>query len=227
MKTLLTILFAFALGVQHGVGVDHLTAITALVGKQGKKARPVALSLRFGLGHMLVLFVLGGICLATKFTLPASFERAAEIFGGVLLAGLGIWLLADRKLAQLYFHKHTHAHDHIHHEHVHGHMGHEHTGEHSHLHLAAFLGGAFALSGLVRLLIIVPTVLLATTVLEGIMYIIIFGLGIILSMSLYGYLLTHFFKKIGFGDKISTIVTSVTGLASITIGLVWIGSHLM
>ena len=227
MKLLATILSAFVLGLYHGMGIDHITAITALVGKEGKKARPIALGVRFGLGHMLVLLIFGSLCLVTKFTLPAEFERGTEIFGGVLLVGLGLWLLADRMSSHLYFHKHKHVHDDVYHEHAHGHVGDAHPAEHAHLHLATFLGGAFALSGVVRLLIIVPTVLLAATLWQGVVYIAIFGLGIILSMGLYGFLLTRFFDRLGSGEQVYRITSLVAGLASIAVGLVWIGSHVV
>ena len=48
----------FILGFLHGLGSDHLMAITTLVSRGAKSKEALMVGLRFGLGHMATLVLM-------------------------------------------------------------------------------------------------------------------------------------------------------------------------
>ncbi len=187
---MLLLLAIFAAGVLHGIGPDHLAAITAFGTAGGRDARRVVFfSTRFALGHAVVI---GAFGLAGKFgrlLLPPYWEHRFDIITGWLLILTGIILLAGLLGGRISLHAHPHHHHHADatgvHKHLHLHwIGHQ---QHVHAHgtFAAILGALFAIGGARGLLAIVP-IALAQTLAESIIRIGAFVVGIIASMVAYG-----------------------------------------
>lgn len=210
----------FVLGLLHGLGMDHVMAITTLV-RRGASGRSAAwIGVKFGLGHMGVLAVAAAAGLLLRFTVPARFELAMETTGGLLLLGLGVWVLLDLRGDSWVVHVHPHEHnqDKAHsHVHVHRHG----LEEHRHSHLAWGLGAVFALSGVRSLLVMVPVVL-APRFSVALLYILLFGLGIVLSMSLYGWLASQFFRLASRDRTLDRLAGALTGVASLALGGYWL-----
>ena len=213
----------FALGFLHGLGMDHLMAITTLVrgGVTGRRASSVVwIGLKFGLGHMSLLAVAAGAGLLLRFTVPPRFELAMESTGGLLLVALGLWVLLDLRGDRWVIHAHSHEHEpsppHTHvHLHRHG------LTEHRHSHLAWGLGAVFALSGIRSLLVMVPVVL-APSFGVALLYIGLFGAGIVLSMSLYGWLAACLLGLAGRNRILDRWTGALTGTASLVMGGYWL-----
>lgn len=226
MKPLLVSLWAFALGFQHGLGPDHLAALTALISRRGGAARPFLLSLAFAAGHSATLIVLGGLGVLLGLALPSSVTLWAEVLGGAMLVGLGLWLLSTEGLNPFYFHTHEHEHGakrgHRHpHVHLHWHWGKGHS-EHRHIHIASLIGGAFALGGLGRLLVLVPTLFLAASAWQGLLYIAAFALGILFSMSLYGMTAARLLHVLYPRQSAYRAFSLAVAATSIVTGIIWI-----
>ncbi|HEA64923.1 MAG TPA: hypothetical protein ENI02_02140 [Candidatus Aminicenantes bacterium] len=149
----------FILGFLHGLGSDHLMAMTTLVSRGAKSREALVVGLRFGLGHMATLVFIGSLGIILNFTIPPSLQKGSEILGGTLLVLLGGWTLYDSLKGKFYSHGHIHAHSEQNHQHPHFHLWGRHKASHLHLHLATFLGSAFALSGIGALLVAIPVVL--------------------------------------------------------------------
>lgn len=280
---LLVASMAFGFGLLHGLGPDHLAAITTIISrsqlKEGQKSKgPLSstssawisvqkaahLGLTFGLGHMIILAFIGGLGLTLGWIIPAGFERGAEIFGGVLLILLAVWL--GRESLQGRYHLHLHHHQkngsHFHwHSHDGDNLAHEerspfHAHEHQHPGLSEgwaglklgiiskgmkapilipqtlknkdqrqnsfLLGGLFALSGIRSLILMVP-VMVTGTVFGAIMVVLLFGVGIILSMSVYGFATARVFHRFGTTETLARRAAQLTAGICLVLGVGWIG----
>ena len=92
---------AFLLGLRHASDPDHLVAVTSLVAADDGDTRGAArLGAWWGLGHALVLLVIGIPLIAFKSELPAWLESGAEKAIGAVIIVLALrviwkWLRGD------------------------------------------------------------------------------------------------------------------------------------
>lgn len=180
------LLTIFLAGILHGLGPDHLAAITAFGAVVGHDFRRVAFfSIRFAAGHAVVL--LGAALLAHfgRLAMPVSWERGFDITAACILLLTGLAMFAGLITGHISVHSHTHHHHHGDHQHVHAHLGDRAQHEHAHGRLAFLIGGLFALGGARALLVIIP-VALAQTLTESLIRVTAFALGIVVSMAAYG-----------------------------------------
>jgi nickel/cobalt exporter len=176
----------FLAGVLHGLGPDHLAAITALTAGGGGGARRLLyFSTRFALGHAGVLAAAGLAAHFFRVSMPAGWEHGFETATGWLLILSGAALLLGLASGWLTVHSHPHAHGGGAHRHFHAHLFGASRHRHAHGSLAATLGGLFALSGTRSLLAVVPAAL-AETALISFLRIGAFSAGIVLGMLAYG-----------------------------------------
>lgn len=229
---------ALALGFLHGLGADHLMAIASLAIKPRTGRRgptPFDVAVRFALGHAVLLLAGSALVLLVGWQIPEVVEQAGERLGGVLLIGMGLFTLWVVASDRLYGHTHGHAHEehahpahdtHADHVHWHLHFGrrdrHPSTGDHAHG--AGVLGAVFAVSGLRALTLLAPTLhgSAASSFAMLIYLVAVFAVGILLSMSLFGIVLT---RLLGTPFVIRTVgrsAAAVTALASIGLGVYWV-----
>lgn len=209
------ILLAFFLGILHGLELDHLMAISALINKEQDKKSSLKVGFHFGIYHMLTLVIIGIFGLIFNLTIPQWFEQSAEIFGGILLIVIGLWTLSY--YLQIKTHSHKHIHNAVEHNHAHFHLF---NAKHIHKHSKIF-GSLFALSGLSSLLLIVP-VAFASSIYGGIINILLFGTGVIMSMLVFSIILTAFYNIIRKIGNVYRITTIVKGSLSLVTGVFWI-----
>jgi ABC-type nickel/cobalt efflux system permease component RcnA len=180
---------AFATGILHGIGPDHLAAITAFGATVGGDFRRIVFfSVRFALGHVVVLGVAGLLAKFGSMFLPERWERIFEVGAGGLLVVFGVLLLIALLSGVIRVHTHVHMHDHSVHGHFHFHWSGLERHEHAHGNMAPLvLGGLFALGGARSLIIALP-IALAPTMLESLLRVTAFAGGIVFSMVAYAYL---------------------------------------
>jgi hypothetical protein len=180
------LLVIFLAGILHGLGPDHLAAITALNAASGADSRRLLFfSTRFALGHAAVL---AGAGLATHYfrvAMPAGWERGFELATAWLLILSGAAMLLALATGWLTVHSHAHDHSGGAHRHFHAHLFGAREHRHAHGKLAATLGGLFALSGTRSLLAVIPAAL-AQTALLSFLRVGTFTLGIVAGMMAYG-----------------------------------------
>jgi hypothetical protein len=211
---------AVALGFIHGLGADHLMAIAALATDgRAQRARIIQTAVGFAVGHMVVLGLGATAAIAFGLVLPAAFETGAERLGGfllILLGTLGLWGVVSGR-----------AYSHLHPEddgrtrwHFHFGVGHH---PHAHSPLPTALGAVFALSSLRAIMLLEPfgasasMLALPTLLLLNIL----FGIGILMSMSLFGVLLARVLS-LGAVEIISRVGALVVAVASVLLGAYWI-----
>ena len=192
---LLIVIFFF--GVLHGLGPDHLAAITVFGSRGGKQLhRLTFFSARFALGHALVLAIAGVLAKFGKSLMPSYMEARFDIAGGILLVGAGLFLIAGLLTGKFRLHTHQHQHPVGSHKHFHLHLSDPHKHRHSHGMMAVLLGAFFALGGFRALLMVAP-IALAPALGQSALRIMAFTLGIIAAMVAYGVLTGVALEKLG------------------------------
>jgi ABC-type nickel/cobalt efflux system permease component RcnA len=226
---MLILLTLFAAGLLHGLGPDHLAAIAALssrsAGEPGARTRLAWLGVRFGLGHVTALLLLAGVVWALGRNIPDGWQRGLEQAGAVVLIFLGGWLLAEvfRRRVVAHTHAHTHGRSHgpLEHEHWHLHVGSKEHVAHRHPHLATVVGGLMGFSGARALLLAVPVVVAESTgAAAG--HILAFGLGIMVSMAVAGWLAHALFARLARTPAYARLLVSATGVLSAALGFYWL-----
>jgi ABC-type nickel/cobalt efflux system permease component RcnA len=134
--TLLLWFLAAAFGAAHALTPGHGKTLVAayLVGERGTVWHALALGLITTLTHTgAVLALAAGLLLFFPRAVPQDVQTVLGLGGGLLVAGMGFWLLLRRLTGGAdHFHVGGHGHHH-HHHHGHGNADHYHD-EHGHAH---------------------------------------------------------------------------------------------
>lgn len=137
---------SFFLGAAHGLEPGHGKTIVAayLVGTRGTIGNALFLGGIVTLTHTMSIILLGLVALfASQYILPEQIFPYLGTASGLLIVGLGTWLLVGHLRGRGHGHSHSHeAHHHSHapedhHDHGHSHEAHHHDhshGGHSHSH---------------------------------------------------------------------------------------------
>ena len=166
-------------------GHGHVAAVSTVLAQRPSLRASGMIGFSWGLGHTVVLLLVGAVVLVLRVPIPEPFALAAEFGVGamlVLLGGmLGVRLVRER------WHVHTHDHGGAKHVHLHSHALVE---DHWHVHWwltpsTVCIGIAHGLAGSAALLCDVLSA--ARSVVEGLTYLAVFGVGSIMGMSWSGW----------------------------------------
>jgi ABC-type nickel/cobalt efflux system permease component RcnA len=136
---------------------------------------------------------------------------------------MALWAAWTRRF---YVHRHPHVHvpGQSEHSHWHVHLGreHRHPIPASHSAVPGILGGVFAVSGLRALTLLAPFETVRSSLVSLLALVVIFAVGILLSMSVFGILLARVMRS----PRVTTLAAEAAALAtacgSIGLGLYWI-----
>jgi ABC-type nickel/cobalt efflux system permease component RcnA len=137
----MALLLAAGLGAVHALTPGHGKALVAgyLVGERGTVWHAVLLGLVTTLTHTAAVLALAAVAWFLSPDLVPAIETVLKLIGGLMIAGLGFWLLT-RRLAGRADHFHFGGGHHHHGDEGHGHgYGHSHGGvfhSHDHVHPA-------------------------------------------------------------------------------------------
>lgn len=210
----------FLLGLRHALDTDHLAAVSTVLAERPSLLASGAVGLCWGVGHTVTLLLVGSIVLICGIRIPDEFEFIAESGVGVLLIVLGGMLAV--KLYRERWHMHSHRHDGESHVHLHSHQR---QNDHRHRHwmfesIRPFcIGMAHGLAGSAALMLMI----LATTtgVAEGLLSILIFGLGSIIGMMVIGVTISiPVIWSCSISRRLFDGVQGFASLASVVVG-VW------
>lgn len=107
MSPMLPLLTAFATGFTHALAPDHVAAVTTFVSRRPSLRECVRFGARWGLGHSASVMLAGGLLIALDLTISEGVARNLERAVGVMLFGLGVWLMWT--LAHGLAHRHDHT----------------------------------------------------------------------------------------------------------------------
>jgi hypothetical protein len=220
---------ALALGFLHGLGADHLMAIAALsVGSPTAvtRARTFRVAVSFAFGHAMLLAAGTTFVFLVGWTIPILVERAGEVAGGCILIALGLtglWMAMTRRL---YGHAHPHASGLASrlHTHWHLHLGSDTHSPLSHRHspVPTVLGAVFAISGLRALSLLTPIGAQAGSFVTVLGLSLIFAIGILLSMSLFGIVLAGILGAPRASAWAGQAAAVITAAGSVGLGAYWV-----
>jgi len=167
----------FILGLEHALDADHIAAVTTLVTKHRNLRKASLLGAFWGLGHTTTLFFAGILILTLKIAIPKIFALSLEFIVGIMIVVLGTSVLWDLFVRKRHTHKHKHGS--IIHTHVHTH---KHGTTHTHYHKPFIVGLIHGLAGSAALMLLVLSTV--ESIVLGLAYILIFGLGSVLGMAI-------------------------------------------
>jgi ABC-type nickel/cobalt efflux system permease component RcnA len=192
ISTVSALTFGLALGLRHAVEADHLAAVAAIASEKKGLIRSSLVGGLWGVGHTLSLFIMGLAVLLLRVQISERTEMILELLVAIMLIGLGanaiLKLTRGGKV-------HAHAHEHGNHSHAHLHM-HDNEKEdgprtHHALRLNArpvLVGMMHGLAGSAALMLLVLSTIESPLV--GLAYVLVFGIGSILGMSITSALLS-------------------------------------
>ena len=187
---LAALVLGILLGSKHSLDPDHVVAVSTIVSEYKNPLRSFWVGISWGLGHTTTLLIIGIVIIALRLTIPERMALLFEFTVGVMLVGLGIQVIYSFRKKKV--HQHAHGHEEEAHHHFHSHSkSPEHVPEHHNTHgigkpflrrksyvigLVHGVAGSAALTLLVLASIESPIASLA--------YILLFGLGSVLSMGI-------------------------------------------
>jgi len=220
---------AFGLGIMHAMDADHIMVITNFIGRRPSLKQSLRYSARWAFGHGAALLVAGFFVFILGRAIPVELSEAAERVVGAVLIALGIWVLRDlrRKQAHLHFHTHHNLPYHAHwHSHPHDSKTIHPADTHKHGHSAVMIGLLHGVAGSAPLLALIPLTQISSPWL-GIAYLLIFASGVLVSMMLFGGVLSGAMRWLQrFGHVFINGFRAVIAGGSIVFGGCWLaGFH--
>jgi len=187
------IFLAIYAGLEHAFEADHLLAVNTLVSHRENLKQSLKDGIFWGIGHTTTIFLVGILMIGFKLNIGENIFKNFEAGVGIMLIFLGIY-----RMSKLYFPKqHNHTHN---------------TSR------AAFgVGLIHGLAGSGALVVLVISQM--KTPFEGLMYILIFGLGSIFGMFLAAYLFSiPYTKSLLKSKKLQASLVIISSLLCIIYG---------
>lgn len=219
---------AFGLGMLHALDADHIMAVSGLASRRPTLRDSLRFCARWALGHGSVLLLIGSAVLILGMAIPESLSALAELLVGAVLILIGAWVLWDlcRQRAHLHFHVHDqlpqHAHWHSHSRTKSKKQTHN-DASHRHEHSAVLVGMLHGTAGSAPLLALLPLSAMNNSPWQGMLYLLLFGSGVLIFMLIFGGLLGGTFHWLTrWGNRSVQLIR--TGVALSAMGF---GSYLL
>jgi sulfite exporter TauE/SafE len=218
---LITVLgLGFLLGARHALDADHVAAVSTILSERPNLKTSGLIGFCWGFGHTAMLLAVGLAILVLNVTIPAPVTHAFEFGVGLMLVLLGgslaTALVRDR------WHVHVHRHGVESHVHLHSHQV---RTDHGHGHFVTvamvkpfMVGMVHGLAGSAALALMVLSTV--RTPWEGVLYILVFGLGSIAGMMVLGMAVSlPLVFSATLGRRTQVAVQGLASLGSIGLGL--------
>jgi high-affinity nickel permease len=214
LPLLLLLLYALYEGLLHAFEADHVLAVTNIVSQRNKVFPAIKDGIFWGLGHTSTIFLVGIVMILFKVNIPDrsfSYFEAAVGLMLILVASYRLYIFFREEV--IVIHKHRH----------------EHKGENKHLHAHLHLKGknlhktsygigiVHGLAGSGALVVLIMTQI--QSVANSLLYLVIFGLGSIIGMSLVaGVFSVPFSKKLIRSKRLKAILVIISSLLCFVYG---------
>jgi high-affinity nickel-transport protein len=83
------IFLGFVLGLRHAADPDHVIAVSTFLARSRSLSSCSRIALAWGLGHAMMVLLLGSAIIALRIALSPELRFAAEVLVGIMLVGLG------------------------------------------------------------------------------------------------------------------------------------------
>ena len=184
------------LGTKHSLDPDHVVAVSTIVSEYRNPLKSFWVGVSWGLGHTVTLFLVGVVIIALRLTISGQMALLLEFLVGIMLVGLGAQVVYGFWKKRV--HQHSHGHEESSHQHYHSHAQETHVNQVHHgetgigkpfLRKKSFLvGTVHGLAGSAALTLLILASIESPV--AGMVYILVFGLGSILSMGIMTILIS-------------------------------------
>lgn len=157
----------FFLGMTHATEADHIAAVATLAARSSDLRTTFRTGVLWGLGHMTMLVLVGGVVLLVGSAIPEHIAATLESLVGFMLIALGIdvlWRARNQRAPAL----------------VHGHA-HPHAGEGSRRWRPFVVGLVHGMAGSAALVVLAAGA--AHEPAAGLAYVLLFGFGSVFGMA--------------------------------------------
>ena len=107
------------LGLKHSLDPDHVVAVSTIVSQYRNPLRSFWVGVSWGLGHTTTLLLIGIVIIALRLTIPDRLALLLEFSVGIMLVGLGVQVVYSFRKKRV--HQHSHGHEEEDHLHFHSH----------------------------------------------------------------------------------------------------------
>lgn len=206
----------FMLGIKHAIEPDHVIAVSTIASQSKKLLRSSMTGVFWGIGHTVTLFFVGMFVILLKGEITIKWAMSLEFIVGIMLVYLGVTSILSLKKIKPTIHKHY-----------------EIANEHFHLHpviptpkhldknvsywKSMFIGIVHGLAGSAAMVALSMSTV--STVWQGAIYMLVFGLGTIAGMLLFTTLIGIPFVLSANQVSINSWLTRITGSISTLFGL--------
>ena len=226
--------FGLLLGFRHAFDPDHVVAVSTIVGEYRNPFRSFWIGISWGLGHTTTLFLIGIVIIGLRLTIPEGLAQILEGFVALMLIGLGVQVLYTLRKKKAY--QHIHGHEEDDHSQFHSHSAGyaiDSTGHHEKdvwttaitkgigrpfFRTKSFLiGTVHGLAGSAALTLLILASI--ESALVGLGYILVFGLGSVLSMGIVTmFISVPFVLAANRSTNLNGYIQLITGVVSILFG---------
>ncbi len=213
---------ALTLGATHALEVDHMVAVSAFVGGNPRLAPAISFGVRWGVGHSLVVLLVGGLLGWSWIIVPGPAQRWAEVGVGLALIGVGVWAWHNARRLHVHDperhggHAHLHAHPSVDNPHEHEPRRHEGDSQRRHAHLSTLVGAVHGLAGTAPVVALVPVTLMPSFG-AAVGYLLAFGLGTTAGMGAYAALAALAVSRAASSHRLARVVAFGTAAANLTL----------
>ena len=226
---LAALVLGLLLGLKHATDADHVVAVSTIVSEYRNAWRGIWVGASWGLGHTTPLLILGIIILLLKDPVAEAYEDVAPFleFGvGIMLVLLGLQVFWNLRRRRIHVHEHEHENDPHRHLHTHelattpeSHHGFFNPGKPFFRMKSYVVGVVHGLAGSAAVMLVVLTTEVVSSFLVGLFYILLFGLGTVLSMAAITLLMGIPFAISGQFERVNRVIAGVAGTTTILFGL--------
>ncbi len=217
---------AFGAGLLHALDADHIVAVTGLASTNNGRSGATRACFRWAAGHGLAITAVGSVFYVLGLAIPPQLSRAAEAAVGLMLVGIGVWIVASLLRRHAHLHFHTHA-SMVPHAHWHSHPGNPGTAApspHVHEHGPLLVGMVHGVAGSAPLLALIPLGEIGSRWL-ALGFLAIFSAGVLCAMLLLGGVLKAAHKAASrAGEGLVTAARLVVAAGSIGFGTYLVGT---
>jgi sulfite exporter TauE/SafE len=208
----MVMLLGFILGMKHALEPDHIIALSTIASRSKSLWRSSLTGVFWGIGHTSTLFVIGLLLIILKLELSLKLSMSLEFLVGIMLVYLGFSTVISFRRKKIHIHEHQHEgipHNHFHEKHEHIHFNFSYL-------KSSMIGMIHGLAGSAAMVLLVMSTV--SSVWKGIVYILVFGLGTVISMLMVTTILGLPFVLSTKKLKLNSKLILATGALSILFG---------
>lgn len=204
-------------GFTHAFEADHLLAVSNIVSRRNNLKMSLRDGIYWGLGHASTIFIIGLLIIVFKAGISEQSFHYFEAAVGMMLIALAIYrLIKFFRSKKIVIHAHPHEYEGEQHKHLHVHIGDKQKHNHPHA-LAYGVGLVHGLAGSGALVVIVMSQIEGPV--DGLIYLLIFGIGCIVGMMLASGLFSiPFSKKIMNAQALQAFLIIISSLLCLFYG---------